>query len=377
MKTKIIFLITIFLLSFIKNSAYTQDIEEESEVKVQIALLLDTSSSMDGLIDQAKSQLWKIVNELARSQYFKEIPKLEIALFEYGNDNLSKSDGYIRMVSELTDDLDKISEDLFSLSTNGGDEYCGEVIENALEKLNWSKSDKDLKIIFIAGNEDFDQGKINYSKVCKDAKEDGVIINTIFCGNYDQGISIHWKDGAEIAEGKYMNIDQNRKVVVIETPYDDQIMELNSELNETYIAYSTEGEEKKLRQKKQDSFARSSSKGSAVERTVSKSSVVYSNSEWDLVDAFEEDEAIVEDLKEEELPEELQGKTTEEITEYINEKQLKRTEIQNQIKELNSQRLEYIEQQSSNDDDVNSLDEAMLEIIREQAENKGFTFDNE
>ncbi|RPI65426.1 MAG: hypothetical protein EHM44_00590, partial [Ignavibacteriales bacterium] len=34
---------------------------------IQLALLLDTSNSMDGLIDQAKSQLWKIVNELATS----------------------------------------------------------------------------------------------------------------------------------------------------------------------------------------------------------------------------------------------------------------------------------------------------------------------
>ena len=30
--------------------------------KVQIALLLDTSNSMDGLIDQAKTQLWKVIN---------------------------------------------------------------------------------------------------------------------------------------------------------------------------------------------------------------------------------------------------------------------------------------------------------------------------
>ena len=33
-----------------------------------LALLLDTSNSMDGLIDQAKSQLWKIVNELAAAK---------------------------------------------------------------------------------------------------------------------------------------------------------------------------------------------------------------------------------------------------------------------------------------------------------------------
>jgi hypothetical protein len=31
--------------------------------RVQIALLLDTSNSMDGLIDQARSQLWRVVNE--------------------------------------------------------------------------------------------------------------------------------------------------------------------------------------------------------------------------------------------------------------------------------------------------------------------------
>ena len=38
------------------------------ESSIQLALLLDTSGSMDGLIDQAKSQLWKIVNELATSK---------------------------------------------------------------------------------------------------------------------------------------------------------------------------------------------------------------------------------------------------------------------------------------------------------------------
>ena len=32
---------------------------------VQVAILLDTSNSMDGLIEQAKTQLWRVVNELA------------------------------------------------------------------------------------------------------------------------------------------------------------------------------------------------------------------------------------------------------------------------------------------------------------------------
>jgi hypothetical protein len=93
---------------------------------IMLALLLDTSNSMDGLIDQAKSQLWKIVNELAAAKCNDgSRPNIKIALYEYGNDNLPASEGYVRQVNGLTDDLDLISEKLFALSTNGGAEFCG------------------------------------------------------------------------------------------------------------------------------------------------------------------------------------------------------------------------------------------------------------
>jgi len=39
-----------------------------SGAHIQLAILLDTSGSMDGLLDQAKSRLWKIVNELATAR---------------------------------------------------------------------------------------------------------------------------------------------------------------------------------------------------------------------------------------------------------------------------------------------------------------------
>ncbi len=89
-------------------------------------------------------------------------PALEVALFEYGNDGLEESDGYIRMVSNLTTDLDRISEELFKLSTNGGSEYCGMVIRQAVDSLAWSRSNDVLKVIYIAGNEPFTQGPVAY-----------------------------------------------------------------------------------------------------------------------------------------------------------------------------------------------------------------------
>ncbi|MEM9821411.1 MAG: VWA domain-containing protein, partial [Bacteroidota bacterium] len=130
----------------------------DQQHRIQLALLLDTSNSMDGLIEQAKSQLWKMVNELAESTKDGRTPEIEIALYEYGNDQLSPMKGYIREVVPLTSDLDHLSEKLFELNTDGGEEYCGFALKTAIENLTWSDKADNLKIVFIAGNEGFDQG---------------------------------------------------------------------------------------------------------------------------------------------------------------------------------------------------------------------------
>lgn len=103
--------------------------EKDGKAKIQIALLLDTSSSMDGLIDQARSQLWKVINELAVAQKDGKVPSLEVSLFEYGKSSIPSGEGYLRMVTSFTHDLDRISSELYALTTNGGDEYCGMVID--------------------------------------------------------------------------------------------------------------------------------------------------------------------------------------------------------------------------------------------------------
>ena len=98
--------------------------QQNRSTRIQVAILLDTSSRMDGLIEQAKSRLWNIVNTLSTLKYGGETPQIEIALYEYGNYRLRGSDNYIRQVTPLTTDLDLISEKLFSLTTYGGLEYC-------------------------------------------------------------------------------------------------------------------------------------------------------------------------------------------------------------------------------------------------------------
>ena len=54
----------------------------DGNTKIQVALLLDTSNSMDGLIEQAKSRLWNIVNTLTTLKYSGKTPTIEISLYE-------------------------------------------------------------------------------------------------------------------------------------------------------------------------------------------------------------------------------------------------------------------------------------------------------
>lgn len=339
---------------------------------IKVALLLDTSNSMDGLIDQAKAQLWEIVNELSYAKCRQERPNLEIALYEYGNDNLSEGNGYIRKILPFTNDLDDVSKELFSLTTNGGSEYCGTVIQASLNELDWGNNADDLKMVFIAGNEPFTQGKVDYRDAGNNAKEKDIVVNTIFCGDYNHGVASKWQDGAKLTYGDYLAIDHDQKTVHIASPYDDLILQLNLKLNKTYVPYGKRGKMKIRMQEAQDANASSYSKENAVSRTVSKGSHLYKNSSWDLVDAAAEEDFSYEELEEKALPENLKGKSTTEIKAYVKKQQQERKKIQEEIASLNQQRRVYISEQKS--ENTNGLESAMIEALKKQAAKKNYTW---
>lgn len=342
---------------------------------IQVALLLDTSNSMDGLINQAKSQLWSLVNELSEARRDGHAPHVELALYEYGNDNLSISKGYIRQVLPLTRDLDSVSEALFALSTDGGSEHAGQAIDRALTELEWSKFEDDLKLVIIAGNEPFTQGPVSYRTACDHARRDGVIIDTIHCGNSEQGIRGKWKDGAECSGGIYMTIDQDAKSVHIDSPYDDDILDLNKRLNTTYLGYGASGREKEARQVAQDQNASGYSKKSAMQRVKSKTSSLYSNESWDVVDAYEAKPESIMTMDDSDLPDAMKGMDADARKDFIESKKAERVSIQAEIKTLEAKRTAFVADKRKAMADTKTLDNVMVNAVKRQAADKGYDFE--
>lgn len=343
---------------------------------IQVAILLDTSNSMDGLIGQAKSQLWTFVNQFSPMRRDGLAPELQVALYEYGKSSIPAGEGYLRMVVPFTTDLDRMSEQLFALSTKGGDEYCGAVIKSATEGLNWSQSPRDLKVIFIAGNEPFTQGSVDYHQSCEVARSKGLTVNTIFCGSYQEGVSTNWADGARIGGGSYMNIDQDRQAVYIPSPQDRDIERLGVELNKTYIPIGEKGYSSLQNQAAQDSNAMKSGAGAINERAKAKASGFYRADGWDLVDAEKSGSKKLESMDKKDLPKEMQSMKPAEARAYVDTQAKLRVEIQLKIQKLSGEREKFItgkRKEIAANGGAKTLDAAMAEALTSQAKAKGFT----
>ncbi|WP_207511292.1 VWA domain-containing protein [Longitalea luteola] len=339
--------------------------------KIQVAVLLDVSNSMDGLIGQAKAQLWNMVSVLGKATCNDVAPEIELALYEYGRPANDARTGYVKQINYFTKDLDEVSRNLFRLTTNGGDEYCGHVIYTSLTSLEWDNNPDNYKVIFIAGNEDFLQGDISYTKACAEAKKKGVIINTIYCGDRNQGIREHWNLGSECGTGSFTNINQNAEIVDIATPYDDELFALNNRLNNTYIGYGRSGKEAYSKQAEVDKLNYSMNKSAAAKRVAVKSKKqLYDNSTWDLIDASQSDPGILEKVELTTLPDSLKTKSRAEIKQIVTTKSQERTTIQKEIAAVSAKRDAFIATEKtrrSTKTNEPTLESEIEKIIRQQA----------
>ncbi len=347
---------------------------DEVQDTVQIALLLDTSSSMDGLINQARSHLWKMVDDMGKMTRVVDGKtrgvKIELALYEYGNDTLSSKTGFIRQVLPFTTDLDRVSEKLYGLFTNGGSEYVGQAIQTSVKSLKWTSDSNAMRFVFVAGNEEFDQGPISAANAMKAAADHDINVQLIFAGNDEPT----WRSAAKLAKSDLVTIDQNNVAQYVPSPQDAAILQLGNELNQTYIAYGDEGTASIARQSSADASSAKMSPKVALERAQLKGKKAYKNANWDVVDAVENDRKFLEQASDDKLPEVMRGKTVAEKQQIVAANAAKRAELQANIAKLEAERTAFLEAERAKQakTTVQSLETEMMKSTRNIASKKGY-----
>jgi hypothetical protein len=365
--------VAFFILSFNTDSRIPKNRskDQDQNPKIQAAILLDVSNSMDGLIGQAKNQLWSMVNVLSKVTCDGAMPSIEIALYEYGRTENNSGEGYVKQISPFTNDLDLLFKELINLRTHGGEEYCGHVMYNSLTELKWDSLTNSYKVIFIAGNESFLQGDISFTKACEEAKRKGVVINTIYCGNKDQGIKENWNLGAECGNGSFSNIDQNAVPLSIPTPYDSTIITLGEKLNNMYIVYGTEGKAYYNAMLRDDTFAVYDLQDPTKivpYRIVKSNRVLNTHAGWDLIDAYEKNPTILDTADMKTLADSLKTKSKSELKKIVQTTAAEKKRIRDQIAELAIKQEKFIkaEKEKQKLNDPQTLESEIERIIREQ-----------
>ncbi|TAH39764.1 MAG: VWA domain-containing protein [Planctomycetota bacterium] len=349
-----------------------QSAPDTGSIAVDLALCLDTSGSMDGLIEAAKTKLWAIVNDLALA---RPAPRLRVALLTYGNSGHDAAAGWVQVQTPFTEDLDLVSQKLFQLRTNGGTELVGRVVRASLEQLEWNASPEALKLILVAGNESADQDQeVPFRDACRRAIECGIQVNSIYCGGAADPDAEGWKEVARRADGHYGNIDQNA-VLVIATPFDEGLAALSAALNATYVPYGTTGATAWANQAQQDANAATLNSTAAAERAACKANGLYQCG-WDLVDACRGGRMQLEDVKTSELPENLRNLSREELAAHLDQQWRRRSELHVQIQERSRERDQFVQAELAKAAlrGDQAFDTAIRAAIRSQAQAKGFLF---
>jgi hypothetical protein len=320
--------------------------------RIELAICLDTSGSMDGLIDAARQKIWSIVNDLALAE---PTPKLRVALLTFGNDGHPAERGWVKVDVPFTEDLDAVSQQLFALRTNGGTELVARVLDTAARELDWSPKLDELKLVVVAGNESAEQDPVlKNGDACSALIERGIVVNSIYCGNPADELAPAWQQVAKLADGHFATIDQQNGTIVIETPFDKELASLSTAINATYLPIGAGGVAAWNNQRAQDANAEA----------------------CNVVEQVKGGHLKLEDVKKEELPEKLRDLSLEAKQKCVDDAWTKRQELQKKIGETGAKRQAVIDEELSKKGATENaaFDRAVRDALRHQAEAKGLKF---
>ncbi len=338
----------------------------QSRPQVDVVFVLDTTGSMSSLLDGAKKKIWEIARFIAQGQ---PAPDLRIGLVAYRD----IGDEYVTKFFDLTDDLDGVYQNLSALSAAGGGdtpEHVAKAMHEAVYRATWSPRKNALKLIYLVGDApphtDYTDG-FNYHAIAQQAKERGIRINTVRCGR-DEDTRLAWAEIAGRTGGEYASIDQSGGMVDVNTPFDDQLAQLNRALTDTAIPYGSVERRSELRAKnakaleapKEAQAARASVFG-----LLGKGGRSAAVSAGDLLDDVATKKVAYESLAPAALPEPMQAMSPEDRGRYIETKKKERQDVLRQIDELNSKRDAYLKSKPAAP--ATSFDGKVRESLKKQA----------
>lgn len=353
--------------------------QQTEQPKVEVVFVLDTTSSMSGLIDAAKNNIWSIASSMASAD---PEPDMRMGLVAFRD----RGDDYITRVMDLSQDLDSMYVSLSNFRAQGGGdgpESVNAALHAAVNDVSWSQDESTYKVIFLVGDApphmDY-ADEPQYPEILRQAKAKGIVVNCIQAGNQTNTRKV-WQQIASLNQGEFFQVEQSGNAVAVTTPFDDKIAKLSRELDETKLFYGSEEKRQRLEAKEKASRELFASVPAAVQAKRAEYNTkaagadnLFADSE--LVEDVASGKVELDALPEKALPKPLVGLDKSEQKKLVEKTAEKRKQIQEEIAALGKQRQAYIADQLKEEEVAKSLDGKIYEAIRSQASSKGLRYES-
>jgi uncharacterized protein YegL len=378
-----IFLVLAALTGFVahaKGLPPSQDIAApvpavpDGSARIEVAFVLDTTGSMSGLLEGAKATIWSIANQLATGQ---PKPDVRIGLVGYRD----RGDAYVTRRVDLTGDIDAVYAELFALR-GGGDtpESVNQALHEAVTALDWSTDPGVYRVLFLVGDApphiDY-QDDVAYSESVRLARARGIVVNTVQCGALATTTPV-WREIAGAGAGQFAAIAQDRAMVTLSAPMDDELASLNRALAKTVLAWGAQEEKEEIRQKVRRSLAAAPGVAASRLSYLDKTGGRVNSGRRDLLDALEGGLVALDEVSSEELPSEMSEMDAPAREAYVAEQQERRRELQGKISVLSRDRDAWVRAETerlAGAGGADGFDQKVLEAIRTQAAEKGIAYE--
>ena len=366
--------------AFAAPSSFQQQQQQQQQQsgdrpRVDIVFAIDTTSSMFGLIDGAKSKIWEIAR---RAQEGQPAPEVRIGLVAYRD----RGDAYVTKVLDLTGDLDKVYAELTRLRAEGGGdgpEHVLKGLNDAVNEVRWSSDPKAVKLVYLVGDapphEDYDDG-LTLNGVLNDAHQRGIRISAIRCGTDSATLST-WTTIAKRTDGEVSSIEQNGGVhAVVTTPYDSELARLNAELARTEVHFGSSAERAAAAGVLEANMAapeaaQAERAGFYAAKAASKGGGAPAKK--DLVGA-KPGAVALSAVSESDLPEEMQKMNADERAKFVDGKRAQREVVLAQIASANTKRDAHLKAAPKPRAGSDGFDAKVYDSLKKAGEAKGIAY---
>ena len=339
---------------------------------VEVAFVLDTTGSMGGLIEGAKRKIWSIATAIVDSNPDADIRIGLVAYRDLGDD-------YVTKTFDLTTDIQDLYAKLLELKARGGGDWpesVNEALDVAVNKLQWTQSSDVRRIVFLVGDApphmDYAQDT-KYPTTLAVAKQKGIIVNAVLAGDARDTERV-WRDIAQNGNGRFIPIPQDGgHVVIIETPYDDDIIILQKQINGTVIPYGpgafrkrTEDKTNQLAQFAAAAPAAATDMASYLNKRARLSSEAITG-DGDLVSDVAAGKQKLAGIKDDELPDNLRALKPEQRAAELDKQMKDRKALNEKLAALVAKRDQYVAEQTAKaPPKTSSFDREVKEALRAQ-----------